>query len=57
MEEKALTLRHELPGLIEAAKALEASVLVMLLTTVDEELRKQDKERRHPPGRESTDRP
>jgi len=46
MEEKALTLRHQLPGLIEAAKALEASVLVMLLMTVDEELRKQDQERR-----------
>lgn len=44
MDEKALTLRQELPRLIEAAKALEASMLLMLLLNVDEELRKQDPE-------------
>jgi hypothetical protein len=46
MEDQAVILRQELPRLIEAAKSLEASVLVMLLTTVDEELRKRDAERR-----------
>lgn len=54
MEDKALTLRQELPRLIEAAKALEASMLLMLLMTVDEELRKQELDRReastHGPG-------
>lgn len=45
MDEKALTLRQELPRLIEAAKALEASMLLMLLVNVDEELRKQEAER------------
>lgn len=47
MDKKGSTLRHELPRLIEAAKALEASVLVMLLTTVDEEIRRQVPEQRH----------
>lgn len=46
MEDKALTLRQELPRLIEAAKALEASMLLMLLVNVDEELRKQEAQRR-----------
>lgn len=46
MEQQTLILRHELPRLIEAARTLEASVLVMLLMTVDEELRKQEAERR-----------
>lgn len=46
MEDKATTIHHELPRLIKAAKALEASVLVMLLTSVDEEVRKRDAERR-----------
>ena len=45
MEEKASTLRQELPRLIEAAKALEASMLLMLLVNVDEELRKLESER------------
>lgn len=44
MNEKALTLRQELPRLIEAARALGASMLVMLLVNVDEELRKQELE-------------
>ncbi len=56
MEEKALTLRHELPRLIEEARTLGASVLVMLLMTVDEELRKQDAERRTGTGRGLTER-
>jgi len=49
MDEKALTLSHELPRLIEAAKALEASVLVMLLTSAEEELRKRRSEQRPEP--------
>ncbi len=56
MDEKALTLRHELPRLIEAAKALEASVLVMLLTSADEELRKQLTEDRQEQESDRTDR-
>lgn len=56
MDEKTLTLSHELPRLIEAAKALEASVLVMLLTTADEELRKQRAEQRQEPENDPTDR-
>lgn len=56
MDEKTLTLSHELPRLIEAAKALEASVLVMLLTTAEEELRKRRAEQRHEPGGGLTDR-
>ncbi len=50
MEQQTLTLRHELPRLIEAARTLEASVLLMLLMTIDEELRKQEAERRTGPG-------
>jgi len=50
MEEKALTLRHELPRLIATAKALGASMLVMLLTNVDEELRKQERDQREQSG-------
>lgn len=46
MEDKALTLRQELPRLIEAAKALEATMLLMLLVNVDEELRKEEALRR-----------
>jgi 2-phosphoglycerate kinase len=49
MDEKALTLSHELPRLIEAAKALEASVLVMLLTSAEEEVRKRRSEQRPEP--------
>lgn len=56
MEDQTLTLRHELPRLIEAAKTLEASVLVMLLTTVDEELRKREAERRTGPDNSIPDR-
>ena len=55
MEEKALKLHHELPRLITAAKALGASMLVMLLMTVDEELRKKDLEPKNPPGHGPTD--
>jgi hypothetical protein len=44
MDKKGSTLRHELPRLIEAAKALGASVLVMLLTNADEEVRRQERE-------------
>ncbi|SFM60067.1 hypothetical protein SAMN05192571_10379 [Pleomorphomonas diazotrophica] len=46
MDKKGLTLRHELPRLIEAAKALGASVLVMLLMSAEEELRRQEPEQR-----------
>ena len=56
MEDKLLTLRHELPRLIEAAKALEASVLVMLLTSANEELRKQLSEQRQGSGNDLADR-
>lgn len=56
MEEKALKLHHELPRLITAARALGASMLVMLLMTVDEELRKQELERKTPSGRGPADR-
>lgn len=56
MEEKGLTLHRELPRLIAAARALGASMLVMLLMTVDEELRKQELERKNPSGRGSADR-
>ena len=49
MDEKALTLSHELPRLIEATKALEASVLVMLLTSAEEEVRKRRSEQRPEP--------
>lgn len=55
MEQQTLTLRHELPRLIEAARTLEASVLIMLLMTVDEELRKQEAERRTGAGCGLTD--
>ncbi|MBS1167560.1 MAG: hypothetical protein H6R00_3585 [Proteobacteria bacterium] len=51
MEEKALTLRHELPRLIAMAKTLGASMLVMLLTNVDEELRKQELDQHKASGR------
>lgn len=51
MEEKALTLRHELPRLIATARSLGASLLVMLLTNVDEELRKQELDQRKDSGR------
>lgn len=44
MKDKPRTLYNELPRLIEAAKALGASVLVMLLMTAEEELRKQEYE-------------
>ncbi len=57
MNEKALTLRAELPRLIEAAKALEASVLVMLLTSADEELRKQQCEQRQASEKDPSERP
>lgn len=57
MNEKALTLRTELPRLIEAAKALEASVLVMLLTSADEELRKQRCDQPLTSENDPTDRP
>lgn len=56
MEEKALTLRQELPRLIEAAKALEASMLLMLLVNVDEELRKRESEQPRKTERGLTDR-
>lgn len=56
MDQKALTLSHELPRLIEAAKALEASVLVMLLTSAEQELRKQCSEQRQEPGNAPPDR-
>lgn len=46
MDKKGLTLRHELPRLIEAAKALGASVLVMLLMGAEEELRRQEPDQR-----------
>ena len=49
MDEKALTLSHELPRLIEAAKALEASVLVMLLMSAEQELKKQRSEQHQTP--------
>ena len=48
MNDKALTLRHELPRLIEAAKTLGASVLVMLLTNAEKELHKQVPEQTGP---------
>ncbi|WP_370675010.1 hypothetical protein [Pleomorphomonas sp. PLEO] len=57
MEEKALTLRHELPRLIAAAKALGASMLVMLLMTVDEELHRQELEQHKEAGAGQADRP
>lgn len=44
MNEKALTLRQELPRLIQAARSLGASMLVMLLVNVDKELRKHELE-------------
>ncbi len=44
MKDKPRTLYNELPRLIEAAKALGASVLVMLLMSAEEELRKQEYE-------------
>lgn len=56
MNEKAMTLRQELPRLIEAAKALGASMLVMLLMNVDQELRKQELERRDLAEHEQIDR-
>lgn len=56
MNEKAMTLRQELPRLIEAAKALGASMLVMLLMNVDQELRKQELEKRDLAEHEQTDR-
>lgn len=51
-----MTLRQELPRLIEAAKALGASMLVMLLMSVDQELRKQELERRDLAEHEQIDR-
>ena len=56
MEEKGMTLHRELPRLIAAARALGSSMLVMLLMTVDEELRKQEIERRKETGHGRTDR-
>lgn len=56
MEDKALTLRQELPRLIEAAKALEASMLLMLLVNVDEELRRQKSECPKEPEHDLADR-
>lgn len=56
MNEKAMTLRQELPRLIEAAKTLGASMLVMLLMNVDQELRKQELERRDLAEHEQIDR-
>lgn len=56
MDEKVLTLRHQLPRLIEAARVLGASVLVMLLMTIDEECRKQDREQPGESERGLTDR-
>ncbi len=56
MNEKALKLRQELPRLIEAAKSLGASMLVMLLMNVDRELRKQELERQEQPERKLIDR-
>ena len=57
MEDKAMTLQQELPRLIKAARALEASVLVMLLMTVDEEVRKRDAESRVGAGAHLPDTP
>lgn len=57
MNEKALTLRQELPRLIEAAKSLGASMLVMLLMNVDRELREQELEHQDQPECKLIDRP